>query len=132
MQLAGNRLGALQRPFSAVQLPFKKFVDVGHQAFDVDHRMAGKDLGQAIGQIAGKTFARPLDEIKGKMKFLVLGPVAVEFQRDIVGAFRGVTEQGIKKIIGPAGWEEFLERIIGENIVQISHFQKTSSLCEYA
>lgn len=128
MQGAGNGLGAGQGPLFAVQLPFKKFIDVGHQTLDIDNRMAGKDLRQSIGQIAGKTFARPLDEMKGKMELLVLGPVPAEFQRDIIGAFRGVTEQGIKKIIGSPGREEFLERIICENIVQISHFQKTSSL----
>ena len=62
MQLLGNGLGCAEFPVGASGLVAQEGVDLRRQSLDIDDGVAAEYLGQAVGQVAGQTFAGAIVE----------------------------------------------------------------------
>ncbi len=104
--------GAAETPLGAAYLFTEQPINGGNQALDVDYRMAGEDLGQSLGEVAGQAAVWSLVEEQVKDQLVAPGlPVG---QGDIVGTFRGIAEQGLKKLIGSTSWEKGGKFVLAE------------------
>jgi hypothetical protein len=123
MECRVGLFGSAKTPVGAAYLVAEQPIDRGNQALDVDYRVAGEDLGQPLGEVAGQAAVWPLVEEQVKDQLVAPGlPVG---QGDIVGTFRGIAEQGLKKFIGSTSWEKggefFLAEGTGKGVGGNSH-----------
>jgi len=104
--------GAAETPVGTAYPVAEQPINLGNQPLDVDYRVAGEDLGQPLGEVAGQTAVWPLVEEQVKDQLVAPGlPVG---QRYVVGTFRGIAEQGVKKFIGSTSWEKGGKFILAE------------------
>lgn len=71
--------------------------DIRGKPFQVDYRMTGKHLRQAISQAADKALARPLIKLKLKSKRIIAD--TFECQRNIIRTIGCIPVKGIEKLI---------------------------------
>jgi hypothetical protein len=105
--------------FSAAETPVgtanpvaEQPINGGNQALDVDYRMTGEDLGQSLGEVAGQAAVWSL--VEEQIKDQLVAPGLPVGQGDIVGTFRGIAEQGLKKLIGSTSWEKGGKFVLAE------------------
>lgn len=91
--------------------------DLRHHPLEVDERVAGEDLGQAVGEVAGQALARPLVKFQGKGQGLGLGVVTLEGQADVVGTLAGVAQQGVEELVGPVGRKKAGQNLAGKELL---------------
>ena len=87
------------------RLPGKagKLTDFPCKPSDVNNRMAGKNVGNSMGQVTGQAFSWPLMKLQFKIERL---PFAFrEAKLDIKRPVSGITEQSLEKRIRAAGRE---------------------------
>ena len=105
-------LGIAERPLAEADAVAKQVLQFPDHALDVYHRVAGEDLGQPLGEVAGQAAVGAL------MKAQVHGQgVAFEIaigQLDVVGAFAGVAEEGVEEIVAALPGEYFCQVFRGE------------------
>ena len=68
-----------------------------------------KDLGQAVGQVAGKTAPRALVKFEVEKQLMV--PGGFEGQPDIIRPFFVVPEKGFEKLVCPFGVKEGFQAV---------------------
>jgi hypothetical protein len=86
---------------------------LGHDALGVDDGMPLKDLGQAVGQVAGQTATRALVKLEVEKQLIV--PGRFEGQPDVIRPFIVVPEEGFEKLDGALRWKEGVEFFLAED-----------------
>ncbi len=112
-------MGGTELPAGAGGLAGKQGVDLFHQPLDVDDRVPAKDLGQAVGEVAGQASAGPFVQFEGEVEGVTA--LAREGEADVVGAFLGVPEKGLEELVGPFGRKEGAQGLGAEKVSHVFH-----------
>lgn len=113
--------GGIKSPALTDQPVAQAGLDILDQPLDVDHRMPGKDIGEAVGEVAGQATARPLPQVQVKLQLPALLVETGKTQGNVIRPFAGVTKQGFKESIGPLWGKQCLDRIGTEDARVICH-----------
>jgi hypothetical protein len=130
MQLAADFNRIAQLPASTAAVAVEQGADLIDHALDIDDGMAGKHLGQTVGQVTRQAFTGSLVQfqIENKPARLMLP----ESEPDIVGPFGRIAQQGIKELIGTAFGKKRVERFTakegGQEIFTGCHGRSISAM----
>ena len=113
VQLAVHFFGMAELPFGGFCGPAKVRGHFTGNARHVKNGVTLKNLGQAIGEVAGQAFAGALAQLKGQFGLLRLYPTADK--ANVVSAFFSTAKQRFEKIIRPRSRKYLIQK----NLIQI-------------
>ena len=113
VQLAVDLFGMAELPLGGFCGPAEVGRHIAGNARNVKNGVALKNLGQAIGEVAGQAFAGALAQFKGQLGLLRL--YATADKPNVVSAFFSAAKQRFEKIIRPRS----RKYLIQENLIQI-------------
>lgn len=109
VQIVGRGLGSAQFPAGDFSIGAEEDCNLFHHTPDIEQGVAGKDLRQAEGEVAGKAFSRPLPEPELKDKGPAARVMVAKGETDVIGPFGGITVKGFKKLVSPLRRQQVLQ-----------------------
>jgi len=115
MQGFGHFFSRTDFPYKTILWPSGQLGGPVSHSPDIDHRVASENLGQSVGQIAGKAGVAALVQFKEKVKPICCG--LAQGKPDIIGTVFCSAKQSFKKFIRPFGWKKSVEPFRGKSIL---------------